>query len=95
MTTDPAYGPLHLDHYHAVVQMNRCGRLQEIAAWFVHGDDQRALHALNLCSDEDLALAAIVGERVSSMAAEVLGARRVVGDEVGVVVVGAGAGRVL
>lgn len=88
MTINPAAAPMHLDHYRAVVQMNRCGRLQEIAAWLVHGEDQRALHAVNLLSDEELVLVAVACEKASSMAEQVLGARRAVGDEIGVIVIG-------
>jgi hypothetical protein len=84
---------LDLDHSRSVVMAGRVEHLNAAVGWYVHGDDSRGLHCVNLMSDEELALAAVVGERVASAAAQVLGARRAVGDEVGVVVVGAGAGR--
>ena len=83
------------DHYRAVVMTNRIGRINEVNAWYAHGDDQRALHAMNLMSDEELAMAAVVAEKVLSMASEIIGDRRAVGDEIEVLVVGAGRRRAL
>ena len=83
------------DHYRAVVVAEKIGHLNEATGWFAHGEDMHATHAMNLMSDEELALATVVCERVASLAAEILGARRALGDEIGGLVVGAGRRRAL
>ena len=97
--TNPTHAGLsfnHLaDHERAVVMVDRITRYQSILAWLVHGDDQQAMHVANNLTDEELAIAAISGERLSSLAAMVLGARAALPEDVGGVVVGAGARRAI
>ena len=99
MTTNPANAPMHLDHLsdpgRARVQMGRIDGINTVTAWLVHGDDMQALHVLNLLSDEHLAIAAVIGERMSSMAAQVLGLRRALPEDVGGIVLGAGPKRAI
>ena len=83
------------DHYRAVVVAEKIGRVNEAIGWFAHGEDRHATHAMNLMSDEELALAAVACERVASLAAEILGVRRELGDEIGGLVVGAGKRRAI
>lgn len=90
VTTTP-----HLDRARFLVMANRVEALNAALGWWVQGDDQRALHVMNLMLDEELAIAAYAGERLSSMAAEILGARRALGDEIGGLVIGAGRRRAL
>lgn len=97
--TNPANAPLHFDHLadheRAIAQMGRIDGLNTVTAWLVHGDDMQAMHVLNLLSDEALAIAAIIGEQLSSRAAQVLGARRAMPEDIEALVVGAGSRRAI
>ena len=99
MTTNPANAALHFDHLadpgRARVQMGRIDGINTVTAWLVHGNDMQAMHVLNLLSDEALAIAAVIGEQLSSKAAQVLGARREMPEDVGGIVLGAGPGRAI
>lgn len=99
MLTNPTNAPLHFDHLgdpdRSVVQMKRIGNIVQIVSWTVHGAKAQALHDINTlktCEVEQLHDAV---KWIKTMAAQVLEARAAVGDEVGVVVVGAGRERAL
>ena len=99
MITNPTNAPMHLDHLadheRAIAQMGRIDGINTVTAWLVHGDDMQAMHVLNLLTDEALAIAAVIGEQLSSKAAMVLGLRRALPEDVGGIVLGAGPRRAI
>lgn len=99
MKTNPAHAPLHLDHLadpdRAVVQTKRIGNIVQIVSWTVHGDLPTALHDINTLKTSEIEQLRQAADWIQAMAAQVLEARAAVGDEVGVVVVGAGRRRAL
>lgn len=90
---------LHLDHLadpdRSVVQIKRIGNIVQIVSWTVHGDTRAAMHDINTlktCEVEQLYHAAAW---ILTSAEQVLAARAELGEEVGALVVGAGARRAL